>query len=498
MARRASSGRIVLLDVKARSSRPLYRQVYEAIRSRILDGALRRGAPLPSTRAFADDLGVSRSTVVQAYEQLRAEGYIEGRMGAATRVSATLPDRSLRAPWSREPRALTAHRGEPSARASNLVAMRGEQHVVGKAPRAFRVAVPAVDIFPMDAWGRILARRWGRTPARALAYGEPFGYLPLREAIAEYLASARGVRCEAGQIMIVNGSQEALDLACRVVLDPGDAAWIEDPGYFGARGALAAAGARIVPVPVDAEGLVVNQGVRLAPKARLAFVTPARQLPLGVTLSLPRRLELIAWARSANAWIFEDDYDSEFRYTGRPLAALHGLDPDGTVIYAGTFSKVTFPALRLGYVVVPPSLVDAFAAARYFLDYSSPYLEQAVLADFITEGHFERHIRRTRTVYHERQQLLVDLAQRELAGRITLPGSDSGMTLVGWLPEGWNDSVVARAARAREVDVLPLSPFSVRAMAPGLMLGYAGVRESDMREGVTRLAMAFDDYEKSH
>ncbi|MES2179462.1 MAG: PLP-dependent aminotransferase family protein [Gemmatimonadota bacterium] len=493
MTRRASSGRIVLLEVDGGTTTPLYRRVYDAIRTRILDGSLRRGAPLPSSRALAGDLDVSRSTVILAYEQLRAEGYIEGRMGAPTRVSATLPDRSLRAPGFAERRPSAIHGGRPSARAMRIVASPRERELAGKPPRAFRVAVPAVDIFPVDTWGRILAKRWGRAPARALAYGDPFGYLPLREAIAEYLASARGVRCEAAQIMIVNGSQEGLDIACRVVLDPGDSAWMEDPGYFGARGALTAAGAHIANIPVDEHGLVVKQGIRQAPDAKLAFVTPARQMPLGVTLSLARRLELIEWARASNAWIFEDDYDSEFRYTGRPLAALHGLDPDGTVIYSGTFSKVTFPSLRLGYVVVPPMLVEAFEATRHFLNYSPPYLEQAVLCDFMTEGHFERHIRRTRAVYHERQQLLVELARRELAGGMTVSASDSGMNLIGWLPEGSSDLAVAKAARLRDVDVIPVTPFSIRVLPPGVMLGYAGVRDREMREGVTRLAMALED-----
>ena len=497
MTRRASSGRIVLVDVEGDSATPLYRQVYDAIRARILDSSLRPGAPLPSTRALAGDLDVSRSTIILAYEQLRAEGYIDGGMGAATRVSTTLPDRSLRAPGAAESRSRAAHRGRPSARAQKILEIPRDPEIIGKPPRAFRVAVPAVDIFPVDTWGRLLARRWGRTPARALAYGDPFGYLPLREALAEYLVSARGVRCVPEQIMIVNGSQEALDLTARVVLDPGDSAWMEDPGYFGALGALAAAGAHVVHVPVDADGLVVSHGVRTAPDARLAFVTPARQLPLGVTLSLARRLELVAWARSADAWIFEDDYDSEFRYTGRPLGALHGLDPDGTVIYSGTFSKVMFPSLRLGYLVIPPALLQAFGAARHYLDYSCAYLEQAVLTDFITEGHFERHIRRTRAVYHERQQVLVEAVRCELGDRMNMPPSDSGMTLIGWLRGGLSDSCIADAARARGVDVLPVSRFSTRPMQPGIMLGYAGVRDRDIREGVTRLAQAFDDCDKT-
>jgi GntR family transcriptional regulator/MocR family aminotransferase len=483
---------MVLLELDGGADEPLYRQVYAAVRGRILDGVLGAGVALPSTRALASDLSVSRSTVILAYEQLRAEGYVEGRMGAATRVCASLPDRHVRAHAPAE-RKSGLHTGRTSARGRAVTEVPRVLDVLGRPPRAFRIAVPAVDMFPVDTWGRILARRWRRTPARALAYGDPLGYLPLREAMAAYLASARGVRCSAEQVMIVGGSQEALDLTCRVTLDPGDAAWLEDPGYFGARGALTAAGAKVVPVPVDGDGMIVQQGIRQAPHARLAFVTPARQLPLGVTLSLTRRLELVEWARSAGAWIVEDDYDSEFRYSGRPLAALQGLDPDGSVIYMGTFSKVLFPSLRLGYVVIPPSLVDAFGAMKQFASYSSPYLEQAVLADFITEGHFERHIRRTRAMYRDRQQLLVERARAELDGRLSVPPSDAGMTLIGWLPAGSSDVAVTQAARARNVDVFPLSGFATQPIRPGLLLGYAGVREDDIREGVSHLARALDD-----
>ena len=490
--RRASSGRVVLLEVNGDSGEPLYRQVYAAIRHRILDGVLGAGVALPSTRALAGDLSVSRSTVILAYEQLRAEGYVQGRMGAATRVCESLPDRHVRAHAPAERRG-GMHTGHLSARARAVTDVPRVLDVLGRPPRAFRIAVPAVDMFPVDTWGRLLARRWRRTPARSLAYGEPFGYRPLREAVAAYLGSARGVRCTPDQVMIVSGSQEALDLACRVTLDPGDSAWIEDPGYFGARGALASAGANVVPVPVDHDGMIVQQGIRAAPDARLAFVTPARQLPLGVTMSLTRRLELIEWARGAGAWILEDDYDSEFRYAGRPLAALQGLDPDGSVIYIGTFSKVMFPSLRLGYVVMPPALADAFGAMNQFASYSSPYLEQAVLADFMTDGHFERHIRRTRAMYRDRQALLVERVKTELAGRLSVTASDAGMTLIGWLPSGANDVAVANAARARNVDVVPLSAFATRPISPGLLLGYAGVREDDIRDGVTSLARALDD-----
>ena len=493
MRNRGSTGRTVVVDLSKIPGVALHRQVYDAIRGRIVDGSLRPGAPVASTRVLARDLRVSRSTILLAVGQLKAEGYLECRRGAATRVCTRLPDRFYRASSPTHPPNAPSHLGIPSARANRVAAIPRSLDIAGSPPRAFRVAVPAVDTFPVDAWGRILARRWRRTPARGLAYGSPFGYLPLRQAIAEYCTSARGMRTTADRIMIVNGSQEALDLTCRVVLDPGESAWLEDPGYFGARGALTAAGAKIIPVPVDAEGISVAHGMKVAPAARLAYVTPARQMPLGVTLSLTRRLELIAWARKARSWILEDDYDSEFRYAGRPLAALHGLDPDGSVIYAGSFSKVLFPGLRLGYVVIPSTLMDAFGAMRHFMDYSSHYLEQAVLADFMAEGHFERHIRRTRAVYYERQHVLVDAVHRRLEGRMSVSLAESGLSLVGWLPEQMSDTVAAQIARQHTVDVWPLSSFSTRPVPPGLMLGYAGLSDVEIRDGVTRLSAALDD-----
>ena len=499
MPPRARRGRILAVAIDQKSGQPLYRQIYSHVRQCILDGRLAPGARLPSTRQLAADLRVSRSTAVQAYEQLRAEGYIEGIGGAETRVSGALPDSFVRAgAHSTEP--VAQHRSSlvPSARARATLAMlRRTSPPFGAGPRAFRAGVPAVDVFPVDTWGRIMARRWGRTPARDLSYSDPFGYRPLREAIADYLRAARGVRCTADQVMVVAGSQQGLDLASRVLLDAGDRVWLEDPGYHGARGAFSAAGANVVPVPVDQDGLDVMAGRTLAPDAKMAFVTPSRQLPLGSTMSLPRRIALLEWATSARAAIYEDDYDSEFRYASRPLPALQGLDRTGCVIYAGTFSKVAFPSLRLGYLVVPTALVDVFAASRHFIDFHSPYLEQAVMTDFIVEGHFERHIRRMRAIYHDRQVLLVSLAREKLGGLLDVRPADAGMTVVGWLGAGLDDITTARAAERAGLYVLPLSPLAIRPMPPALLLGYAGVRDDEIRDGVNRLAIVLEQLVRS-
>jgi GntR family transcriptional regulator/MocR family aminotransferase len=494
MPPRARRGRILAVAIDQKSGQPLYRQIYGHVRQCILDGRLSPGARLPSTRQLAADLRVSRSTAVQAYEQLRAEGYIEGLGGAETRVSGALPDSFVRAGVREVDNSVPLRSSLiPASRARAAIScMRRSGPPWGMGPRAFRAGVPAVDVFPVDTWGRIMARRWSRTPARDLAYGDPFGYRPLREAIADYLRAARGVRCTADQVMVTAGSQQALDLTARALLDQGDKVWLEDPGYHGARGAFTAAGANIVAVPVDQDGLDVMAGRTLAPEARMAFVTPSRQLPLGSTMSLARRLALLEWASANRSAVFEDDYDSEFRYASRPLPALQGLDRSGCVLYAGTFSKVTFPSLRLGYLVVPPALIDTFAATRHFADFHSPFLEQAVMTDFIVEGHFERHIRRMRAIYHDRQVLLVNLARERLGGLLDVRPADAGMTVLGWLGVNLDDVATARAAERAGLHVLPLSPLAIRPMPPGLILGYAGVRDDEIRDGVNKLAIVLE------
>jgi GntR family transcriptional regulator/MocR family aminotransferase len=292
-------------------------------------------------------------------------------------------------------------------------------------------------------------------------------------------------------VIVVSGSQQALDLVGRVLLDPDDAVWSEDPGYVGARGALAGAGARIVSVPVDGAGLDVAAGTARCPGARLVFVTPSHQFPLGVVMSLARRLELLAWASQADAWIVEDDYDGEYRYAGQPLASLQGLDADGRVIYAGSFSKVLWPGLRLGYMVVPPDLVEPFVVARALTDRHPPLLEQAILADFIAEGHFARHVRRMRTIYAARQRALVDASREHLAGLLDVQPGEAGLHLVGWLPPGTNDRAASASALSQGVEAPPLSAYRIVLEGrPGLALGYAAVDETEIQAGTRRLAVA--------
>jgi GntR family transcriptional regulator/MocR family aminotransferase len=483
------------LHLDAAQAEPLYQQLYAEIRAAILGGRLAAGARLPSSRELAAGLGVARATVVGAFEQLLAEGYLESRVGSGTFVARDLPDDLLQA---RAPRAGlgAAPPGGPtlSQRGAALAtipvsASTGDRGL----PRPFEAGLPDIAGLPLEQWARLAARCYAAPPPELLSYGDPAGYRRLREAIAAYLAAARGVRCSAEQVIIVAGSQQGLDLAARLLLDPGDLAWVEDPGYVGVRGAFTAAGAALVPVPVDDEGLDVAAGMRLAPRARLAYVTPSHQFPLGVTMSLARRLALLEWARAADAWLLEDDYDSEYRYAGRPLAALQGLDDSGRVLYLGTFSKVLFPALRLGYLVVPPALADAFAAARALADRNPPGLEQAILAEFIAEGQFARHIRRTRALYAVRQRTLLK-ALCPLADRLALAPAAAGMHLVGYLPPGADDTAYARAAAAQGVRAVSLSAYATRPLTRGgLVLGYSAFTPEQIVAGAEGLIRAFKE-----
>jgi GntR family transcriptional regulator/MocR family aminotransferase len=478
--------------LKHGSNQPLYRQLYEALREAILRGRLEAGVRLPSSRAIAEQLNIGRNTVLDALDQLAAEGYVLGKRGSGTCVTQALPE--LEAP----PRHLTqteAFKKPRLSRRGATIARAPNPFIIPAGPKgpAFRLGPPALDHFPAEVWGRLLHRRFQRSSAALIRHRDPFGYLPLRRSIAAYLNDARGVRCAPEQILIVTGSQQALGLIAQLVLDPGDEVWVEDPGYTGSRGAIVAAGGIPIGVPLDADGLDVAAGRRKAPKARLAVVTPSSQFPLVITMGLQRRVELLSWAGRSNSWIVEDDYDSELRYAGRPLAALQGLDTQDRVFYVGTFSKVLSPALRLGYLVVPSRLLNAFATAKSLADVRTPSLEQAVLSDFIEEGHFARHLRRMRVLYAERQSALLEAARRHLPPRLALGPAPSGMHLVAWLGEDDDDRAVARAALGAGLWVQPLSAFRMRAGPGALLLGYAAVDARSMREGVQTLARVLSD-----
>lgn len=494
MSKIAASFSNVFTALDRSSATALHRQLYNQLREAILSGRLSGGTRLPSTRELAEELGLARNTVLNAFDQLYAEGYLARRVGDGTYVSNELPDDLLRVKRVNDVRRHAQRNGRSISkwgRAASSISVSPGNYL--GPPRPFRTGTPALDAFPYKLWGRLLAQRW-KESARVMApYGDSAGYLPLRQAVASYLSTTRGVRCIAEQVIVTCGSLHALEIIARVILEAGDAAWIEDPGFLGARAALTAAGAQLVPVPIDADGLNLASGIKRCANPRLIYVTPSHQYPLGMTLSLSRRLELLRFARKTGAWIVEDDYDSEFRYLGPPLAALQGLDTEQRVIYAGTFSKVLFPSIRLGYIIAPTDLVEAFVHARSVGGHQSQTLDQAVLADFISAGHFARHIRKMRKLYAERQHVLLKAARAELNGLLELKPSDAGMHLIGWLPEGVDDRAAARAASAGGVEVTPLSAYCIEPPKRGaLRLGYTGYTSREIWAATRKLAKALN------
>jgi len=461
------------LPIDRSSATPIHRQVYEGIRGAILEGRLRSGRRIPSSRALAMELAVSRLPVLTAYAQLLHEGYLEGRVGSGTFVSASLPDDLL----------LTR---------STATGLRSTTRVSPPAPSPddgygglgpFRMSLPALDEFPHTLWNRLVARQAHALPHAAMAYGDPAGWMPLRAAIADHLRLARAVRCEAEQILVVPGSQAALRLAAAVLLARGDRVAMEEPGYPGARAALTADGAELVPVPVDDEGMSVAALWTRGRRVRVVYVTPSHQYPLGTAMSAARRLALLEWAVARDAWVLEDDYDSEYRYVSRPLGALQGMDGHERVIYVGTFSKVLFPALRIGYLVVPSTLWSRFLHARWAFDLFPPTLYQAVLAEFLRGGHYVRHLRRMRAIYHGRRDALLGGLARHCGERLDVLNADGGLHVTMRLADGLDDAdVVARMARRGLTATALSSCYKGRERRSGLLLGFGGSTERRLAE----------------
>jgi GntR family transcriptional regulator/MocR family aminotransferase len=449
---------------------PIFRQIYDGLRRAILDGRLRAGQRIPSTRGLAADLGVSRLPVLSAYEQLLHEGYLVGRTGSGTFVSGNLPDHLLRPPAARRP--------APAPRPGAVVRERAAPNQPSPSSWSlpvvpFQVGLPALDLFPHAAWAKLVARQARAETPERLAYGDPAGVRALRVAIAEHLRTSRAVRCVADQILIVPGSQAALRLAATTLLEPRDRVAIEEPGYFGAHRAFRAAGAQLVPIPVDAEGLHVATLQRRGANIRVVYVTPSHQYPLGVTMSASRRFALLDWAARHEAWILEDDYDSEFRYISRPVGALQGMDARDRVIYIGTFSKALFPAVRVGYVVVPPPLWTRFLQSRFAFDIFTPTLYQRALADFLKSGHFARHLRRMRSAYLERRDALLRGLDRHCGDLVQVHNADAGLHVTALLRAGLDDQDVAARLGRRGIATTSLSNGYVGPIRrQGLMLGF--------------------------
>ena len=477
MTKKATSLPLALDQRPPRTTRT--RWLCEELRRAVVDGRLPPGTRLPATRDLARHYGVSRGTAVNVFEQLQSEGYLVARVGAGTWVSERLPFAPLETQGARVPlKKLPAPvRGLP----------------YDQPPRPFRAYEPALTEFPVDAWARVACRRLRSVSSSLLAGGDVRGYLPLREAIAAYLGSSRGVHCSPDSLVIVSGVQQGLDLVARVLVTPGDPVWIEDPGYFGAVAAFRHAGARIVPVPVDESGLAPAVGKRACRWAKAAYLTPAHQFPLGMTMPLERRLAVLAWAREAGAYLIEDDYDSEYRFAGQPMPALQGLDNGGSVIFLGSFSKVLFPALRLGYVVLPEKLLDPLLALRFGVDLHPSGLTQAILADFISGGHLARHIRRMRGLYAARLATLQDVAPRYLDGLLAISPIQAGLATVGFLRSGITSSQAEAAATSHGIEALGLDRFVLRRFdTQGLLLGFAAFDERQIRRGIVTLAAALE------
>ncbi len=486
---------------------PLHYQVYKALRSDILAGHPPTGGRMPSTRALATDSRISRMTIQLAYEQLTAEGYVVGRHGSGTfvadhpagaspsvmRVDALGTDATPIAPCAVRSRAEPPRLSRLGRRVLDdvtpLLSSRG--HGRARPRYDFRHGLPGMTDFPRARWRRHLARAARRSDVTALDYPPAQGSVALREAIAAYLRRSRGLHCTAEHLVVVNGSQQGLDVAARLLLEPGATALVEDPGYEGARSAFQLAGARTIPVPVDESGLDLSRAPRGSRRARLAYVTPSHQYPLGGVLPLARRLALLDWAARADAYVIEDDYDGEFRFEGRPVAPLKVLDEGERVLFVGTFSKVMFPAVRLGYVVVPPALVRPFARLKALADGGTPTLEQDALAAFIASGGFERHLRRARVRHAERRGALLDALARELDDTVEVVGTNAGLHVYVRL-RGWSvarANALAQRAYAAGVGVYPATAYWAESpREAGLVLGYGGLEPAEIRTGIAKLA----------
>ena len=462
--------------------------LYAELRSAILQGRLAPETRLPASRDFALQYGLSRGTVVNALERLQGEGYLCSRVGSGTWVGQ-LPTAKANAtnPGNTTP-AYARRVAAAYERPKCWVDITRSESV-----RPFQMGGPAITEVPAKLWGSLAARRARTFQSWVRTEDDGRGYRPLRQAIANYVALSRGVRCNADQIVVVSGAQQGLDLLGRFLLNKDDPIWMEDPGYFGAQIAFSNVGAKIIPVPVDDQGLDVTAGLRLSPHAKGAYVTPAHQYPLGMTMSLQRRMALLKWASRVGAFVIEDDYDSEYRFEGRPVPALQSLDQNSNVILVGTFTKLLFPSLRIGYLIMPSSLMDLFLAFRYRTDFRNLNLDQAVLCDFIEDGHLGRHLRRMRGLYSSRLEALTDGGNRYLRGLLKISDVRAGLYTVGFLENGMGSRQAEKAATMREVDVAALDRYTLKCPDPrGILLGFAAFDEVSIQRSLRQLAAAFD------
>lgn len=479
------------ITLDSNSPLPLHQQLYEELRQAILGGRLLPGRRIPSTRQLAKSLGISRTTVTQSYDQLLSEGYIETVVGSGTFVCTQLPDDLLRSTPISSTEKLTRPPVKLSKYGDSLIQTKNVPRIPKpEMPINFRYGRPALDQFPIKLWRKLLSH-YCCCDLQWLDYStDILGYKPLREAISRYLSRSRAVNCEPEQVLIVNGTQQALDLIMRLFIEPDDVIGLEDPGYLSARLIFQTHGAKLLPIGVDDSGLVVKDLANNSnEQIRLVYVTPSHQFPTGAILSLPRRLELLTWARQTGAFIIEDDYDSEYRYGDRPIPALQGLDRCDSVLYIGTFSKVLFPSLRIGYLVLPKSLISAFARGKWLSDRHLPLLEQQVLADFIDQGHLERHIRKMRSLYDQRRQVLVKALNVYFGDKATILGEKAGIHVMVRLHTPFSDEEIIQRAALHGIGMMSAAPHYLIPHSQGeFIFGYGELTQQQLMESICRIA----------
>ncbi|HEF8772809.1 PLP-dependent aminotransferase family protein [Providencia manganoxydans] len=468
--------------------------VYHTIRNAILDGRLTSGIKLPSSRAFAEMMSISRNSVIAGFERLTDEGYLVTKQGSGTYVATTIPDELIRFttnPKNNNKSQYSALKLSPVL--NHLTTLWENSRPNTNKRQFFNIGIGCVDQFPHDLWGRLLGRVWRKSKHEITHYNHPDGYLPLRKILVDYVRSTRGVNCREEQVIIVNGTQQAINLAAKVLLQRGDCVWLDDPGYDSARAILAASEATISPIPSDSDGMDIDYAAEHCPDAKLIYTAPSHQFPLGTTLSLARRLTMLEWAHQNNAWIFEDDYNSEFRYLSKPIQALQGLDTHQRVIYAGTFSKMMYPGFRLGFLIVPEILIEPFTMVKYYSDSHSGYLEQAALAQFIQEGHYARHVRKIRKICYSRQHTLINAINQYLAHIFEVTPTDSGIHAVCWLKPDINLQSILSACHQLQFGVQPLSRYCINNQNNNAILfGYAAHTESEITKNIIALSQLLE------
>ena len=473
---------------------PLYRQLEQNIRRAIVEGRLKPGEKLSSSRSLAKSLNISRFTVSQCYEQLVSEGYLETLSGSGTYISGHIPDRWLKAEFQESLDIQTVKTHTLSQFGNSLISIASLEVSEPDYEISFRYGNPAIAHFPIKQWRKLINRYWDSSPDLLSYPVDAAGHLPLRKAIAEYLGRSRAVRCTPERVIIVNGSQQALNLIARLVLNPGDWVAIEEPGYLGARHCFTGQSANLEPIPVSSEGLDVEFLVRCDRPFKLIYVTPSHQFPTGVTLTLKQRIALLQWAQSTGTLIIEDDYDSEYRYGEQPIPALQGMDKTQSVIYIGTFSKTMFPSLRIGYLVVPQLWISLVSKAKWLCDRTVPLLEQYALTDWIAEGHFERHLRRMRQLYNSRRQVLVRALEKYFGDRVTIVGANAGIHMMVRIETDLSDRTVIQQAAAMGVGLVSARDYYLKPRYQGeFIFGYAQLEEAQIEQGVLRLSQVLRD-----